>query len=317
MEKTILALSSLYPVKMSELEQSFKVIKLWREEDPEAIIQKYRDNIVGVASAGRPVSQKLIEALPNLEIICNSGVGVDNIDLEAAQERGIVVTNTPDVVTADTADTALVLMLCVMRRVCEADLYIRVGRWLNGNMSLGSSLTGKVVGIVGMGRIGRAIAARAKACEMDVVYYGPNEKSDVPYRYYDDLKELAEACDCMVLSCPGGKGTEKMIDYEILESLGKTGILINVARGSVVNEEDLLVALSNKVLAGAGLDVFEREPCLPEEFGKMDNVVLLPHIGTATVETRRKMGQLVIDNILAHFNGKPLLTPFRAGEKAA
>lgn len=311
MEKTILALSSLYPLEMSALEEYFNVLKLWKEEDPEAIIQAHKDNIVAIiATMGRPVSRKMIEALPNLEIICNAVVGVDNIDLPAAQERGILVTNTPDVVTADTADIALALILCVMRRVCEADLYIRVGKWLNGSMPFGTSLSGKTVGIAGMGRIGRAIAKRVSACDMNIVYYGPREKDDISYPYYQSLQDMALACDCLVLSCPGGEDTENLVDYSILEALGADGVLINVARGSVVNEQDLLVALKNKVIAGAGLDVYEKEPCVPEELSQMDNVVLLPHIGTATLETRAKMGQLVIDNLLAYFNGKPLLTPF-------
>lgn len=307
MEKTIMALSSLYPVDLEELEQDFNVIRLWREKDPETAIKDRHENIIGlIAGPGRPVSRSLIEALPNLEIIANFSVGTDHVDMAAAKERGIVVTNTPDILTADTADIAVALLLNVMRRCCEADLYLRIGKWEYAAMPLGASLGGKKAGIVGMGRIGRAIARRLDAFDMDILYTGPHKKDDVPYPYYADLQEMAQDSDCLVLACPGGEGTHHIIDYNILENLGKNGVLVNIARGSVVKEEDLLAALSNKAIAGAGLDVYENEPHVPKELCKMDNVVLLPHIGSATVETRTKMGHLVIENIRAHFSGNEL-----------
>ncbi len=302
--------NSIQNAEMEELEKHFDVIKLWKERDPEAVLQERRNDIVAIASVFFvPVSRTLIEALPNLEIISQFAVGYDNIDLQAAKERGIAVTKTPDVLTDDTADTALSLLLAVSRRVCEADMYVRVGKWLNGAMPLGNSLTGKTAGIAGMGRIGQAIAKRCAAFGMNIVYQGPRKKPDVSYAYEPDLHKLAEISDYLILACPGGAETRHMVHDPVLKALGPKGFLINIARGSVVKEEDLISALINKEIAGAGLDVYANEPHLPEELVKLDNVVLLPHIGSATVETRAIMGQLVIKNLLAHFNGDPLLTP--------
>ncbi|PZQ43832.1 MAG: 2-hydroxyacid dehydrogenase [Micavibrio aeruginosavorus] len=292
------------------LEKEFEILWLYKEKDPERLLQDRRNDIVAIVSVfAMPVSRTLIEALPNLEIIAQYAVGYDNIDLEAARERGIMVTNTPDVLTDDTADTALSLLLAVSRRICEGDMYVRVGKWLNGSMPLGNSLGSKTAGIVGMGRIGQAITSRCAAFGMKILYTGPRKKDGISYDYEPDLEKLAEKADYLILACPGGAKTHHMVHAPILEALGPKGFLVNISRGSVVNEEDLITALKNKKIAGAGLDVFANEPHVPEELIKMDNVVLLPHIGSATVETRAKMGQLVIDNLLAHFDGKPLLTP--------
>jgi lactate dehydrogenase-like 2-hydroxyacid dehydrogenase len=311
--KTILALSSLYPLGLNELEERFRVIRLWQEKDPDAAIKAHRDDIVAaIATPGRNVSRGLIEALPNLEIIANFAVGTDNIDLAAAKERGIAVTNTPDVLTADTADTAMALILAVARRMVEADAYVRIGKWANGALPLGTSLSGKRAGIVGLGRIGSAIAERCRVFGMDVSYYGRSKKNEISYRYYNDLKVMAENCDFLILACTGGTQTRHLVSAEVLAALGSKGFLINIARGSVVDEEALQVALRNKAIAGAGLDVYENEPHVPEALFLMDNVVLLPHIGSATVEARTAMARLVIENLLAHFNGDPLKTPVAA-----
>lgn len=313
MKKTLLAMSSLPPECMAALEGRFKILRLNKEADPEAVLREHSADVVGLLSAYTvPVTRRLIEAFPNLEIVAVNGVGFDHVDLVAAQERGVVVTNTPGVLTDETADTALSLILAVAKRVCEADMYVRVGKWLNGPMPLGTSLYGKTVGIVGLGGIGQAIARRCEAFEMNVVYHGPREKPDLPYMYYADVKDMAMDCDFLVLACPGGAETKGMIDYEVLEALGPKGFLINIARGSVVNEEDLVLALKNRVIAGAGLDVYAREPHVPQDLISMDNVVLLPHIGSATIETRGRMAQLVVDNLLAHFDGQPLKTPVAA-----
>lgn len=313
MTKTILHLGGLMPAQLDVLEQDFRIIRLTKEPDPEAILQQHRNDIVAIlTSFTRRVNRQLIEALPNLEIICQYGVGVDNIDLDAARERHIVVTNTPELVTNDTADIALALLLACARRVVEGDAYVRVGKWANGPMPLGNSLTGKTVGIVGLGRIGQAIARRAAAFDMNVIYYGRQEKSEFPYSYYPDLVKLAEDSDFMILSVAGGADTRYLVNADVLQALGPQGYVINVSRGSVVDEDALLIALRNKAIAGAGLDVFENEPHVPEALYSMDNVVLLPHVGTATVETRTKMGHLVLENLMAHFDGKPLLTPVAA-----
>ncbi len=309
MKKTALIIQHfLLPDEMAVLEKDFRVIRIWKERDPETTIQENKDNIVVVISSLLPVRRSLIEALPNLEIIANMAVGVDNVDLEAARERSIVVTNTPAVLTNDTADIGLSLVLALARRIVEGDMYVRVGKWQNGPLPLGVTLTGKKAGIVGLGRIGLAVAKRLAAFEMDVVYHGPNRKEDQPYEYYDDLEKMAGDVDFLILCCAGGPATENLVTYEVLEALGPDGFLVNIARGSVVNEEDLLMALSNKKIAGAGLDVYTNEPYVPSPLLTMDNVVVLPHLGSATYETRTEMGRLVLENIQAHFNGEPLLT---------
>ncbi len=314
MTKTLLALQSLLPPEMKKLEEHFQVIRLWKEVDPEAALRENANNIVAILSTynSAGVSRNLMEALPNLEIIAQFGVGYNNIDVEAAQERGVIVTYTPDILTNDTADTALALLLATARRVVEGDMFVRVGRWQSGALPLGTTLSGKTAGIVGLGRIGRAIARRLEAFDIEVVYHGRTQKSDVPYPFYNDLKEMALRCDFLILACAGGPATENLVNFEILDALGPHGILVNIARGSVVNEDDLQVALRNGSIAGAGLDVFRNEPNVPEALLKMDNVVLLPHIGSATVETRTRMGQLVVENILAHMEGHPVLTPIAA-----
>lgn len=311
MTKTILAFYNLAPLGLEALEEQFNVVKLWKEDNPEAALQEYRDSAVGIISwpSNIRISRKIIEALPNLEIISQFGVGYDNIDIQAAKERQVVVCNTPDLVTSDTADTALGLMINVARRFVEADAYLRVGKWeAHGSHNfLGHRMGGKTVGIVGLGRIGQAIAKRAAAFECTIKYTGRNPK-DVPYEYVSDLKELARQSDFLVLSCAATPETRNLVDLEILEALGPQGYLVNVARGSVLNEEDLLIALRNKSIAGAGLDVFANEPYVPEILKTMDNVVLLPHIGTATVETRTEMGFLVIENIKRWFVSGETLT---------
>lgn len=312
MKRTVLALQPLLTHEMDVLEQEFNVLRLWESQKPESVIRDHSHEIVSILSTynGSGVSKRLMEALPNLEIIAQFGVGYDNIDLVAAKQRDIIVTNTPDVLTDDTADVALFLMLNVARRAVEADMFVRVGRWHSGAMPLSTSISGKTVGIVGLGSIGQAIAQRAAAFNTKVIYHSRTKK-DVAYTYYKDLKEMAVAADFLILACAGGDETKHLINYEILDALGAEGFLINIARGSVVKEDDLLIALRNKSIAGAGLDVYADEPNVPEEMIKMDNVVLSPHVGSATVETRSKMGQLVIDNLTAHFDGQPLLTPIK------
>lgn len=312
MKRALLVMGNqILPEQMAELELNFDVIHLWKERDPEKILQDHRSDVVAIASAYFvPVSRTLIEALPNLEIIAQFAVGTDNIDLMAAKERGIAVTNTPDILTDDTADTALALLLAVSRRICEGDMFIRLDQWrMNTPMPLGRSLSGKVAGIVGMGRIGQAIAKRCEAFGMKIIYHGPRKKADISYDYEPDLQKLAEVSDYLILSCPGGAATHHMVHAPVLEALGPDGFLINVARGTVVKEEDLVTALKDKKIAGAGLDVYESEPNVPQALYKMDNVVLSPHVGSATIETRAKMGELVVNNILAHFGGHALLTP--------
>ncbi len=312
MKKALLVMGNLLLApELEELENHFDVIRLFRERDPEAVLQARKNDIIAIAGFHYvPVSKTLIESLPNLEIIANFAVGTDNIDLAAARARGVAVTNTPDVLTNDTADTGMALLLACARRVCEGDMYVRVGKWHNGPMPLGVTLSGKKAGIVGMGRIGQAVAQRCAAFGMDIYYYGPRPK-DVPYSYCEDIHAIAAVSDFLILCCPGGKATAGLIDGPVLESLGERGILINIARGSVVDEQALVEALEKKRILAAGLDVFIHEPHVPEALISMDNVVLLPHIGSATIETRTVMGRLVVKNLIAHFSGLPLITPVR------
>lgn len=317
MPGTILVMGGLLAPELERLGERFSILRLNGESDPDAVLRAHAREIVGiVASVNHPVSRALIEALPNLEIICRFGIGVDNIDLVAAGERGIAVTNTPDLVTADTADTAMALILTLLRRVVEADLFVRLGKWQAGKLPLGASLSGKRLGIVGLGRIGQALARRAEAFDMVISYYGPREKPDQPYPYYGDLCEMARESDILALCCPGGPETLNLVDKNALEALGPKGFLVNVARGSVVDEAALVAALQDRTIAGAGLDVFANEPYVPEALLRLDNVVLLPHIGTATLETRTKMGHLVLENLFSYFDGRPLATPLDTGAAA-
>ena len=303
----LLALDKGHPGQMDLLEQHFDIIRP-RAPDPERMITENADRIKAITTYLNPVQRSLIEKLPNLEIIACGAVGTDHIDLATAEERGIAVTHTPDVLTADTADTGIMLMLNIMRRGVEGDAFTRAGLWQNGPLPLGSCLSGKTVGIVGLGRIGQAFARRAEGFDMNITYFGPNEKEEFPYAYYDDLEAMAGDVDILVLTCMGGTRTKNLVNHTILKALGRKGFLINIARGSVVNQRDLLAALSNKTIAGAGLDVYDNEPNVPDALFTRDDVVLLPHIGSATIETRTEMGQIVAANLIAHFNGEPLLT---------
>ena len=309
MKPVLLAFHYNGPAGLSQLEERFEVVKLFHSKDPEGDIQAHKDNVVAInCTVGQAITPKIMESLPNLEIIATFSVGFDHIDLEKAKERDVRVTNTPSVLASETADTGMSLLLETAKRVVEGDMYVRVGKWLNGDLPLGTTLANKTIGIVGLGDIGSKVAKRCEAFEMNVVYYGPREKSQYSYKYYDDLIAMASDCDYLMLTCPGGEATAGLVDGHVLDALGSNGILINIARGSVVDESELIKALQEGRISGAGLDVFANEPHVPAELISMDNVVLLPHIGSATKETRTAMGQLVIDNILAHFDGKDLLT---------
>lgn len=313
MKHVLLALDNGHPGQMDLLEPHFDILRP-KAPDPERVIEERAQDIRAISTYLAPVQRSLLERLPNVEIIACGAVGVDHIDLDAAQARGIVVTHTPDVLTEDTADVGLMLMLNILRRGVEGDMFVRAGMWHKGAMPLGVSLSGKRVGVVGLGRIGRAFARRAEAFAMPVVYYSRTQKPDVGYRYYDDLQAMARAVDVLVLTCSGGQGTKGLVDYAVLDALGPRGFLVNIARGSVVNQDDVLMALSNKRIAGAGLDVYAHEPHVPEALFVRDDVVLLPHVGSATHETRTKMGCIVAGNLLAHFSGEPLLTPIHKGD---
>ena len=261
-------------------------------------------------TAPRRIDDAVLARLSNLDIIASFGVGYDHIDVSAAARRGVIVTNTPDVLTEEVADTALGLLLCTVRELPQAERYLRAGKWRQRSFPLSrATLRNRTVGIVGMGRIGMAIARRLDAFDVPVVYHTRHPRPELPYRYYQNLLAMARAVETLMVIVPGGEATHNMINAEVLAALGPDGILINVARGSVVDEPALIAALEQGTIMAAGLDVFANEPEVPAELVALDNVVLLPHLGSASVFTREKMDQLLVDNILAWAAGKPPLTP--------
>ena len=254
--------------------------------------------------------KRALALFPNLEIVASFGVGYDHVDSTYAREHNIIVTNTPDVLTEEVADVALGLLIATVREFVKADRYLRSGLWTSQNYPLSvGSLRDRNVGIVGMGRIGQAIARRLDGCRVPVVYHSRNPANAVSYTHYPDLIEMAKAVDTLIVIVPGGAGTAKMINAEVMKALGPRGVIINVARGSVLDEPALIAALKSGTILAAGLDVFEKEPNVPDELRALQNVVLLPHIGSASVVTRNAMDQLVVDNLKAWFAGKPPLTP--------
>ena len=256
------------------------------------------------------VPGSLMAQFPQLEILSTFGVGYDHIDVKYAAAHGIIVTNTPEVLTEEVADTAIGLLLCTVRELPQAERYVRAGKWLQRGYPLSkATLRNRTVGIVGMGAIGQAIARRLEAFGVPVVYHTRQARRELPYRHYPSLLDMARAVDTLMVIVPGGAATQNMINAEVLDALGPNGILINMARGSVVDEPALIKALKAKRIMAAGLDVYVKEPQVPQELIEMDNVVLLPHLGSASEHTREKMDQLVVDNILAWAAGKPPLTP--------
>src|SRR5678816_2631421 len=247
-----------------------------------------------------------------LEVIASASVGYDGIPVEYARSKGIPVTNTPDVLNDDVADLAIGLMIMTARRLVASDRYVRAGRWpKEGEYPLAQRSSGKRVGILGMGRIGKEIGKRAEAMNNTVAYHSRRPVKDVSYRHYPDLVELAKNCDFLIVIIPSTPETQKIVNKAVIEALGPAGILVNVARGAVVDEDALVEALTSGKLGGAGLDVFANEPQVPQVLFGMDNVVLQPHVGSATYETRRAMSQLVLDNLDAKFAGRPLLTEIK------
>ncbi len=304
-----------HPSLLPALQEKYVVHRLWEVANKEQFIASISPNVRGMVTDHLGVSADLMGQFPNLEIITNFGVGYDSVDVKSATKNGIWVTNTPGVLTDDVADLAILLLLATARGLCEGDRFIRNGQWHDGPMRFTENIKGKRIGILGLGRIGQAIAHRAGAFGLSVSYHGPREKPEQPYPFVPNLVELAEASDFLVASCPGGSETRHLINQEVMLALGSEGILINVARGSVVDEPALVEALKQGRLGGAGLDVFENEPNVPEALLSMENVVLQPHQGSATNQTRIAMGQIIIDNLDAHFSGKPLLTPVNSVTK--
>jgi lactate dehydrogenase-like 2-hydroxyacid dehydrogenase len=294
-----------------ELARDFTVHYLPAKADEHAaFLRPIADKVRFLQTTGAfGASAAFMDLLPKLEIIASVSVGMDTIDLAHAKKRGIRVTNTPDVLNDCVADLAIGLMIAAARRLAASDRYVRDGKWLKGNMPITSRVSRKRLGIVGLGKIGKVIAKRATGFDMAIAYHGRAEQKDVPYRFYADLAEMAANVDFMVIVTPGGAATKGLVSDKVIRALGPKGILVNVARGSVVDEPALVRALEEGALGGAGLDVFAAEPKVPEELFALDTVALTPHVGSATTETRLDMGSLAIANLRAHLAGKPLLTP--------
>jgi lactate dehydrogenase-like 2-hydroxyacid dehydrogenase len=306
----ILVLVPIYAPTLAALEREYSVHKLWTARDPDALVKDVSGRVRGAVTTGLAgVSRGQIEALPRLEIIASFGNPRGTIDLAAARERGVVVTNTPDSISGPVADLALGLMIAVMRRIPEAERFLRSGKWPGGPFPPGRGLGGKTCGIIGLGAIGRGIATRAEAFGMSVCYHGPRRKPDTAYAYYPELAGLARESDCLVVACPSTPQTRSLVDARILDALGPDGYLINIARGPIVDEQALIAALREKRIAGAALDVFWDEPGVPAELVAMEQVVLAPHIGSTTREIREERGVKLLANLRAHFSGQPVLTP--------
>ncbi|WP_137151041.1 2-hydroxyacid dehydrogenase [Devosia sp. FKR38] len=286
------------------LAERYTVHKLHEATDRAAFLAEVGPRIRAIA--GGNVDPGLIAALPKLEIIANFGVGYDSIDTAAARAANVRVTNTPNVLNDAVAELTIGLMVALARRIPQADQFVRQGKWPHAGFGLFSELTGKTVGILGLGRIGKEIATRAQAMKMRVVYYGRKRQPTEPHVFYDNLVDMARDCDWLVIIALGGKGTERIVSREVLTALGPKGRLVNVARGTLVDEDAMLELLQSGGLGGAALDVFVNEPAVPEAFFALDNVVLSPHQGSATTQTRDAMGALVIANLDAHFAGEPL-----------
>jgi lactate dehydrogenase-like 2-hydroxyacid dehydrogenase len=299
------------PEIAERLERRVKLHKLWEATNREATLAKVAPNIGAVVStwATARVDAELMGRLPKLEIVASFGVGYDHIDAAWAGQHGIVVTHTPGVLDEDVADIAIALTLAATRRLPQAERHLREGRWPSGAFPLTASLHGRVMGILGLGRIGKAIARRAEAFGLSIAYHGRHKQDGVAYPYYPTPLALAEACDILMVAAPGGPETRHVVDARVLAALGPDGVLVNIARGSLVDEAALIAALSDGVILAAGLDVYEREPSVPAGLIALDNAVLLPHVGSATRHTRMAMANLVVDNLLSWVDGKGPLTP--------
>jgi len=304
----VLSVAKLSPLFTPQLAAAFQV-HLLPELDAAALAQ-VAPLIRGIAASGdSKVPAALIAQLPALEVISVMGVGYDGVDVAAAKARGVMVTHTPDVLNDDVADLALGLMLSAARQLPAADRFVRSGQWLQGGMPLARKMSGARLGLVGIGRIGQAIAQRALAFNMSVAYTARSARPGLPYAFHPDAASLAAAVDFLVVITPGGAATRHMVNAQVLKALGPDGILVNVARGSVVDEAALIEALENGVIAGAGLDVFEAEPQVPQRLLDLGKVVLTPHIGSATAATRQAMADLAFNNLAARLAGRPVLTP--------
>ena len=295
----VCAVGNAPPLVDTQLNQHFDVVREAHQE------------VRGIAVCGghTRIDAPFVELFPRLQIVSSFGVGYDHIDAVTLAKRGIVVTHTPDVLTGEVADLALGLLIATVRQLPQVDRYLREGKWLQKPYPLTATLRGRKVGILGLGRIGKAIARRLEACDLEVEYHGRKPQPEAKYRYHPTLLGLARSCDVLMVVASGGAETHHLVDKDVLEALGPEGIVVNVGRGTVIDEQALIAALRDRKILSAGLDVFEEEPRVPAELIAMEHVVLLPHVGSASVHTRNAMGQLVVDNLVSWFGGKGAVTP--------
>lgn len=306
----VLIPSPTTPLILEGVDRAFTLHKLWEQPDEEAFLREHGPTIRAIAGGSKKrMDGAFLGRFPGLEIVAHFGVGYDGVDAAWCGSNGVIVSNTPDVLTDEVADLAVGLLLATIRQLPQADAFLRSGGWLKGAFPLTATLRGRRIGILGLGRIGKAVAVRLASFGVEIAYHGRSRQPDVDYAHHDTLKGLAEAVDVLISIAPGGAETQKLINAEVLDALGPDGILINVGRGTVVDESALVEALRTGRILSAGLDVFEDEPRVPQALIDMEHVVLLPHVGSASHHTRGLMGQLVIDNLTSWFEGKGPLSP--------
>ncbi|PIM97400.1 Glyoxylate/hydroxypyruvate reductase (D-isomer-specific 2-hydroxy acid dehydrogenase superfamily) [Handroanthus impetiginosus] len=308
----VLLIRPLSTYLQEELSKRYTLFKFWQvpPDIRREFLEKHSNSIKAVVPNGvQGADSELIDALPRLEIVASHSSGLDKIDLEKCREKGIRVTYTPDALTDEVADMALLLTMATMRRICEADRYVRSGAWKNADFRLTSKFSGKAVGIVGLGRIGSAIAKRVSAFGCTIGYHSCSQKPNSTFKYYPSVIDLASNSEILVIACALTHETHHIINRDVINALGRNGIIVNIARGCHIDEAELISALVEGRLGGAGLDVLEHEPYVPDQLLGLDNVVLSPHVGASTFETRQAMADLVVANLEAHFANKPLLNP--------
>ena len=295
---------------VAQLNALFTVHNFWEAEDKPAFLNEIAPTTRYVITPGsRGCSAEIINGLPGLELVASMGVGYDAVDVAAAKAANVRVTNTPDVLNDCVAEVTLGLMLSLAHRIPQADRYVREGHWENAKYPLADELFSRRAGILGLGRIGKEIARRLEAMRMEIVYHGRTRQDDQPYRFYDNLVTMAREVDWLVVIAPKSAATNNIVNADVMEALGPEGCLVNVARGSLVDQEAMIALLETGKLGGAALDVFAREPHVPQRLRDLENVVLLPHVGSATRATRRRMEDMTVANLRAHVNGEALVSP--------
>ena len=298
------------PFLLADLAVDHRLHNLFLAEDKEALLADVGGRIRAILAGGmQGPDAALIARLPKLEIIASNSVGFDATDVAAANARGVIVTHTPDVLTDDVADLGMAFIIMAPRRIAESERYLRAGKWRQGRMDLGVNLRGKKLGILGLGRVGSALAKRARGFGLEIGFFDIVPKNGTAYRVYGSLLEMAADCDILFVSCQGGPSTRKLVDGAVLDALGPSGFLVNVARGTIVDQQALVAALREERIAGAAIDVFEDEPNAPAELFDIEQVIMTPHIASSTTETRRAMADLVLENLRRHFAGEPVKTP--------